>query len=55
MSEFLFQDRGPQNIQICVLGLLSEKGGKVVYLGFCIYVRKTSCKESVIFCGWIVL
>ena len=34
VSEILFQGLGPQNIQICVSGLLSEKEGKSVYLGF---------------------
>ena len=32
--EFLCQDQGPRNIQICVLVLLGEKNDKVVYLGF---------------------
>ena len=31
--EFLFQDRGPRNIQICVSDLLGEKDTKVVYFG----------------------
>ena len=32
--EFVSRDLGPQNNQLCVLARPSEKGGKVVYLGF---------------------
>ena len=58
--EFLCQVQGPRNIQICVLDLLGEKNGAVSWfslnsISFCMYVRKTSCIESVIFCGWMVL
>ena len=32
--EFLFQGLGPQNIQICLLSLLSEKEDRVVFRDF---------------------